>query len=108
MTKISILYPNDKGSRFDMHYYIATHMPLSIELLSAHSGFKGVSVERGLGGAEPGTDAAYVAMCHFLFDSMEDFMAAFMPHAARLQGDMPNYTDIKPVIQVSEVLFSRG
>lgn len=107
MTKISILYPNNKGARFDMRYYVETHMPLSIELLSPHPGFKGVSVERGLGGAEPGTDPAYVAMCHFLFDSIEGFVSAFTPHAARLQGDMPNYTDIKPVIQVSEVLLSR-
>jgi len=107
MTKISIMYPNNKKARFDMRYYVDTHMPLSIDLLSVHPCFKGVSVERGLGGAEPGTDAAFVAMCHFLFDSIEDFMAAFMPHAARLQGDMPNYTDIKPVIQVNEVLISR-
>ena len=107
MTKISILYPNNKGARFDMPYYVNTHMPLSIKLLSTHPGFKGVSVERGLGGAEPGSDPAYVAMCHFLFDSIEDFMAAFVPHAARLQGDMPNYTDTKPVIQFNEVLISR-
>lgn len=107
MIKISILYPNNNGSRFDMSYYLDTHMPLSIGLLSTHSGFKGISVERGLGGAMPGTDAAYIAMCHFLFDSAEDFMAAFTPHAAVLQGDMPNYTDIEPIIQVSEVLISR-
>ena len=107
MIKISILYPRDKGSRFDMRYYTETHMPLSIELLSAHPGFKGVSVERGLGGAVPGTDAAFVAMCHFLFDSAEDFMVAFTPHAAVLQGDMPNYTDIEPVIQINEIVISR-
>jgi uncharacterized protein (TIGR02118 family) len=107
MIKISILYPNNKGARFDMSYYINTHMPLSIGLLSAHSGFKGVSVEHGFGGAMPGTDAAYVVMCHFLFDSTEDFMTAFTPHAAELQGDMPNYTDIAPVIQISEVLISQ-
>ena len=107
MTKISILYPNKKGARFDMRYYVETHMPLSIELLSAHPGFKGVSVERGLAGAEPGSEAAYVAICHFSFDSMESFMGAFTPHAAKLRGDMPNYTDIQPLIQVSEVLISR-
>ena len=107
MIKISILYPNNKGSRFDMSYYLDTHMPLSIGLLSTHSGFKGVSVERGLGGAMPGTDAAYIAMCHYLFNSTEDFMAAFTPHASVLQGDMSNYTDIEPIIQVSEVLISR-
>lgn len=107
MTKISILYPNNKGVRFDLRYYIDKHMPMSIELLSAHPGFRGVSVEHGLGGAVPGADAAFIAMCHFMFDSAENFMAAFMPHAAALQGDMPNYTDIEPVIQVNEVLISR-
>jgi len=106
MTKISILYPNSKNVRFDMGYYVEKHMPLAIQLLSAHAGYKGVSVERGLGGAVPGTDAAYVAMCHFLFDSAENFAAAFMPHAAELQGDMPNYTDAEPVIQISEVVIA--
>ncbi|MBI1881062.1 MAG: EthD family reductase [Chloroflexi bacterium] len=46
----------------------------------------------------PGSDPTYVALCHFLFDSVEDFLAAFNPHAGFLQGDMPNYTDIKPII----------
>jgi len=31
---------------------------------------------------------------------------AFMPHAALLQGDIINYTDIMPVIQISKVLVS--
>jgi len=107
MIKISILYPNHPGSRFDLNYYVQTHMPMSIGLLGAHPGFKGVSVEQGLGGVIPGSQAAYVAMCHYLFDSFEDFIAAFTPHAALLQGDMPNYTDIEPVIQCNEVLISR-
>ena len=107
MIKITILYPNNKGSRFDLRYYVETHMPMSIERLSAHPGFKGVSVEHGTSGAIPGTDAAYIAMCHFLFDSVADFMAAFTPHAALLQGDISNYTDVEPVIQVNEILISR-
>lgn len=107
MTKISILYPNKSGARFDMDDYVKTHMPLSIKLLSAHPGFRGVSVEHGVGGGVPGTDAAYIAMCHFSFVSSDDFLAAFMPHAEVLQGDMSNYTDIEPVIQVNEVLISQ-
>ncbi|MGV8072938.1 MAG: EthD family reductase [Syntrophobacteraceae bacterium] len=107
MVKISILYPNVKGSRFDVHYYVETHIPMAIELLSAHEGFKGVSVEHGLGGIVPGSDATYVVMCHFLFDSVDDFIDAFTPHAAALQGDLQNYSDVEPIIQVSAVLFSR-
>lgn len=107
MIKISILYPNNKGSRFDVSYYVETHMPMSIKLLSTYQGFNGVSVEHGLGGTVPGSEPTYIAMCHFLFNSVEDFLAAFMPNAEVLQGDMPNYTDIEPVIQFNEVLISR-
>lgn len=107
MIKVSIFYPNEQGSQFDVSYYVETHMPLSISLLSAHPGFKGVSVERGLNGATPGSPPAYIAMCHFLFDSAEDFLDAFMPNAPALQGDITNYTDIEPVIQFNEVLISR-
>ncbi|MBI4936969.1 MAG: EthD family reductase [Nitrosomonadales bacterium] len=105
MIKISILYPNN--GRFDMGYYLNTHMPLSIKRISAGQGYQGVSVERGLGGASPGSAPAYVAMCHYLFDTADDFMAAFLPHAAELQGDMPNYTDIATIIQISEVAINR-
>jgi uncharacterized protein (TIGR02118 family) len=108
MVKISIFYPNSKGARFDVRYYIDTHMPLSIKLLSAHPGFRSVSVEHGLGGAAPGTELAFIAMCHFAFESMDAFMEAFTPHAPLLQGDMPNYTDITPIIQVSDVVISKS
>ncbi len=107
MIKISILYPNDEGSHFDLSYYLDNHMPMAIKLLGAHSGYRGISVERGLAGAAPGSKAPFAAMCHFLFDSVEDFMGAFMSHGAQLQGDIPNYTDVQPIIQLSEVLISR-
>src|SRR5215831_18024485 len=106
--KVSILYPSTPGARFDLRYYVEKHMPRSIELLSAHQGFESVSVERGAAGAEPGSAAAFVAMCHFGFRSVEDFLAAFMPHAAELQGDMPKYTDISPIIQINEVLIAKA
>lgn len=104
MVKISILYPN--SGPFDMDYYLNTHMPRSIELLGKGGGYRSVSVERGLGGSAPGSPPPFVAMCHYVFDSAEDFMAAFLPHAAELQGDIPNYTSIEPVIQFSEIAIN--
>ena len=41
------------------------------------------------------------------FDSAEVFAAAFGPHAAELQGDAPNYANIQPVVQISEVLIGK-
>jgi uncharacterized protein (TIGR02118 family) len=82
-------------------------MPRSIELLSAAQGFKGVSVERGIDIDEPKLKSSYVAMCHYYFDSLEDCMAAFGPHAEELQGDIANYTNIEPKIQINEVQLSK-
>lgn len=105
MVRISILYPQRAGAQFDLRYYVKTHMPLSIERLSSHPGFQGVSVEGGVSSAAADSDPPYVAVCQFLFDSVDAFLEAYRPHADFLQADMPNYTDIDPVIQVSEVLI---
>ena len=34
MIKVSVLYPNKPGSKFDMNYYIGKHMPLAMRLLN--------------------------------------------------------------------------
>jgi uncharacterized protein (TIGR02118 family) len=105
MTKISILYPNSPNARFDFEYYIKRHMPRAIELLSTHPGFRSASAERGVGGTEPGSAPAYIAACFFTFDTAESFLAVFIPNAAELQTDIPNYTDIVPQIQFNEILI---
>ena len=105
MIKVSILYPHSAAARFDFDYYTRRHMPRSIELLSAQPGFRAVSVERGIGGAEPGSAPAYTAACFYTFDTVESFLAAFMPHASELQADIANYTDIGPQVQFNEILI---
>jgi uncharacterized protein (TIGR02118 family) len=40
---------------------------------------------------------------HLYFDSVESFQTAFGPHAGAIMGDIPNYTNVQPTIQVSEV-----
>jgi uncharacterized protein (TIGR02118 family) len=107
MFNISSIYPKKEGYEFDFDYYLNKHMPRSIELLSAAKGFKGVSVERGIEIDEPKIESSYVAMCHYYFESLEDFMAAFAPHAEELQGDIANYTNIEPTIQINEVKISK-
>jgi uncharacterized protein (TIGR02118 family) len=42
-------------------------------------------------------------MGHLYFDSAEAFQAAFAPHAQAIMADIPNYTNIQPAIQISEV-----
>ena len=102
MTKVSVLYPNGEGKTFDMDYYTNKHMPLVATLLG--DVLKGTTVEKGLGGAAPGSTATYVAMGNMYFDSVKDFGKAFGPNAKKIMGDLPNFTNIEPVVQISEVV----
>ena len=80
---------------------------MSISLLSKAKGFKGVSVEKGIDIEEPKIESSYFAMCHYYFETLEDFLTAFSPHAEMLQGDIGNYTNIKPTIQINEVSIKK-
>jgi uncharacterized protein (TIGR02118 family) len=104
MIRVTFLYPNKPGSRFNADYYIDVHMPLAIRLLKP--ALKAVTAEIGLSAAMPGQPPPYAAMCAFTFESVEAFTAAVMPHYKELQADIPNYTDTEPVVQISEIRIS--
>ena len=101
MIKVSVLYPSKPGNRFDVDYYLTVHMPMAARLLDA--AVKQISVEIGTGGGAPGEPAPYAAIVGFTCESVDAFAAAFMPTAGQLRADIPNYTDIEPVIQISEI-----
>ena len=101
MIRVSVMYPYTEGKKFDIDYYSDKHIPLCLENFGAAC--KGVTVDQGLGGAEPGSKPSFVGMCHFLFDSADTFQGAMTPHAEAIMGDIPNYTDIQPIIQISQV-----
>ena len=62
MIKVSVMYPNTPGARFDHEYYRDKHMPL----LKARMGdaCKSYTVDKGIAGGAPGAPATYVGMCH--------------------------------------------
>jgi uncharacterized protein (TIGR02118 family) len=101
MIKVSVFYANEEGKKFDMDYYLNSHLPMVQEKLG--DAIKGGAVEQGLSGVEPGSPATYATMAHLLFDSVEAFQSAFGPHAEAIMADVPNYTDIQPTFQISEV-----
>jgi len=101
MIRVSVLYPNSSGSTFDMDYYLTKHMPMVGARLKP--ALKAMTVDNGISGAQPGTDAANRVITTLSFDSMETFQSAFIPHAAEIQGDIPRFTNIVPTVQISEV-----
>ena len=101
MIKVSVFYPNSDGCNFDIEYYCLHHMPLVQRLCGA--ALQGVAVERGIGGEMAGVPPAFIALGHLLFDSVDAFQSSFGPHVEEIKGDITNYTNIKPIIQISEV-----
>lgn len=101
MIRVTVLYPNGEGARFDNKYYLDQHMPMVKKKLGAAC--KRVAVEQGMSGAEPGSKPPNFAICQLDFESVDAFQSAFAPHAGEILGDIPNYTSVQPTIQVSEV-----
>jgi uncharacterized protein (TIGR02118 family) len=47
-------------------------------------------------------------MCAFICESADAFQAAMKQHGAEILADIVNYTDIAPVLQISEVVVERS
>ncbi len=102
MFKISVLYPDEPNARFDHAYYKDKHMPLVQSSLG--DGCAYYTVDKGLSGGEPGTPSAFVGACHIYTESIERFQVGMNRHGANILADIPNFTDIAPIIQISEVV----
>ncbi len=102
MVKVTILYPNGEDKTFDMDYYSTQHMPMAANLFG--DAMKAMAIDKGIAGRTPDEPIPYLAIGYFYFDTLEDYLSAFGPNAEKIVGDIPNYTNIEPVVQISEVI----
>ncbi len=103
MIRVTVSYPNQAGARFDMDYYMKRHMPLVAERLSGR-GLAGWSVDQGIGGGAPGSQAEFLIQAALIFEDVEAFQAAMAVEGATLLADVPNYTDIQPRIDIYRIV----
>lgn len=102
LIKVTILYENDEGKTFDMDYYSKKHMPMLKDLFG--DSLKKLEIDQGLAGRTPDDTIPYLAIGYLYFDSIEDYQNAFGPNASKILDDIPNYTNIQPIVQISEVI----
>lgn len=102
MIKVTILYPNGDGKTFDMDYYSNKHMPMVAELLG--DSLKLLAIDQGVAGRTPDDPIPYLAIGYLYFDQLSEYQNSFGPNAEKIVGDIPNYTNIQPIVQISEVL----
>jgi uncharacterized protein (TIGR02118 family) len=101
LIKVSVLYPAGEGKTFDWDYYLGKHAPLVKSLLG--DSVKLITIDKGIAGGTPGSSATYVAMFHMYFKTIAAFQNSFGPNAEKIRKDIPNYTNIQPLVQISEV-----
>ncbi|TCZ66579.1 EthD family reductase [Roseicella aquatilis] len=99
MIVVSVSYPNDPSTRFDLDYYMQTHIPLVRERWSA-MGLRELRVLRGLGTPDGGA-APVRLMALLTWDNAEALERAVAAHGQEIFGDIARFTDARPVMQVN-------
>ncbi len=103
MIKVSVLYPAGDGKQFDHDYYAGSHFALVRDRLGP-MGLVRTEIEKGIGTMEPGAPAPFVAIGNLYFETLEQVQTGFEAHGEELMADFPNYADIEPQIQISELV----
>jgi uncharacterized protein (TIGR02118 family) len=102
MVLVSVLYPAQPGTRFDERYYIDRHITLVRQRWDG-MGLNDVRLLRGVGTPDGGA-APYRVIALLSFASVEALQGAVAAHGAEIFADIPNFTDVTPVVQVNERL----
>ena len=95
------MYPNTEGSNFDIDYYMNKHIPL-VQKLWGNKLLK-TQVVSDLPNPLTGDAPTYRVIAHLEVTNKTDLISLIEAHGKELGEDFPNYSDIKPVIQVSEI-----
>jgi uncharacterized protein (TIGR02118 family) len=100
---VTVMYPNTSGSKFDLDYYLKTHGPLVERLWRPH-GLRSLKVVRGVATPDPNTPPPWRIMALIEFSSLDQFKAAVKAAGKEVMGDISNFTDVTPAIQINENL----
>jgi uncharacterized protein (TIGR02118 family) len=106
MIKVSVIYPNKPGMRFDHDYYRTKHLPLIKSRMGA--ALRYYTIDKGIADRDGRSSGVFAAMCHLLCESVGEYQSSFGPHAQEIDGDIRNFTDVTPIIQISEVVVENS
>ena len=102
MITVTVMYPNTPGSKFDMDYFLGAHLDLVGKLWGGN--LISARAVKGLGTPDPDTPAPYQVMAILEIESMEVLRQLAGEHGEEVRGDIPNFTDVIPTVQISENL----
>ena len=97
--KVAILYPNE-GKTFDLDYYVSKHMPMVAGFLGKNLKF--YEIDQGIA-RTPNEKVPYLAVGCFYVKDVTEYNKAIGRNRDAVISDFKNYTNIQPIIQISEV-----
>lgn len=101
MATLSVVYPRASGTTFDYDYYENKHLPLAGRCWGK-AGLVGGEALLGKSAAD-GSEPPYFAIGILHFQSEDALNAALAgEHAPEVIGDIRNFTDAEPIIQINE------
>lgn len=98
---VTVLYPNQPDAHFDFDYYRDQHLPMMRRLLGDN--ILQMELRRGLQAVDGGA-APYLCLLNTQIRSAEAFTRVMTEQAELVLGDIPNYTNLKPLIQIDQLL----
>jgi uncharacterized protein (TIGR02118 family) len=101
MFKVTILYPSGEDKTFDMDYYEKKHMPMVAGFLGKNLKF--YEIDKGIAGRTPTDKVPYVAVGYFYVTDVAEYNKAIAQNRDTVVNDIKKYTNIQPVIQISEI-----
>ena len=101
MFKVAILYPNGEDKTFDMDYYEKKHMPMVAGFLGKNLKF--YEINKGIAGRTPNDKVPFVAIGYFYITDVAEYNKAIAQNRDAVISDFKNYTNIQPVVQISEI-----
>jgi uncharacterized protein (TIGR02118 family) len=101
MFKVAILYPNGEDKTFDMDYYEKKHMPMVAGFLGKNLKF--YEIDKGIAGRTPNDKVPFVVIGYFYVSDIAEYNKAIAQNRDKVISDFKNYTNIQPVVQISEI-----
>ena len=102
LIKIAVMYPFSEGKTFNVEYYETTHMPMVAGFLGAN--LVKYTIEKGVASGILNQAPPYMAIGSFYVKDLNEYEAATAPNRDAIRADFANYTNVAPVISVSEVV----
>jgi uncharacterized protein (TIGR02118 family) len=99
--KVTILYPNGEDKTFDMDYYEKKHMPMVAGFIGKNLKF--YEIDKGISGRTPNDKVPFVAIGYFYISDVAEYNKAIAQNRDAVISDFKNYTNIQPVVQISEI-----